>query len=77
MDDDLLDTLHFKVKELHDEQVAGHYQIVSCTAVVPPSVRVIEFENYAYTMEQIEQMGQQTIDADSRMKGFKIKIAVV
>lgn len=75
-DAELLNTLMFTVKKLTEGAVAGHYQILKCIAVVSPAVRFIEFENYAYTMEQIEQMGQEAIDSDSSMKGYKVKITV-
>ena len=75
--EDNMNTLEFRVKKITGGAFDGYYQIISCTAVVPPSVRMIEFENHAYSMDHIKKRGQEIIETDSRMEGYKVKITVV
>jgi hypothetical protein len=72
---DKLNKLVFKLRKLTAGATAGYFQILSCTAILPPSVRFFEFDNFAYTLDDIKELGAQTIaENPERMKGFDILI---
>ena len=71
---DDIEKLVFVLRQLTEGKVAGYFQIINCTAVIPPSVRFFTFDNYAYTLDEINQLGAQTIAEDGRMKDYKVVI---
>lgn len=61
-------------EEIAEGEFKGYFRVVSVLAITPPSVTMIDVEDAAYTMEEMQRIGDHHVKNNSRMQGYRVEL---